>query len=235
MKSAALESDRRSLWLSRSGIKRLPAVTLAFVLHIVLATAMVLAGCNAVPRTTGTPASSSQTESAIRFADPALEASVREAIRKPSGDMYAADLAELTVLQASAKGITDISGLEQASGLKVLDLSGNRISGISALTSLPHLTELHLDWNQISDIAPVASMIGLRKLSLDGNRVSDVTPLKALTGLTELSLGNNQVEDISPLKSLSGLLRLRLYDNRIADASPLASLTEPHRGVSGRQ
>ena len=48
----------------------------------------------------------------VAFADPNLEAAVRDAIAIPTGPIYSSDLGELISLDASAENITDLTGLE---------------------------------------------------------------------------------------------------------------------------
>ena len=166
-------------------------------------------------------------EEPLYFADPNLEAAIREAIDKPTGPICPSDLKGLTTLHASARNITDLTGLEHCTSLTILVLIDNQISDISALAGLTNLTYLHLDSNQISDLSPLAnltSVMGLR-LVLRRNQISDISPLANLTNLIELDLAYNQVSDISPLASLINLLQLQLHNNQISDISSLANLT----------
>ena len=48
----------------------------------------------------------------VIFADPNLEAAIRETIGIPEGSIYPSDLEELTSLSASERGISDLVGLE---------------------------------------------------------------------------------------------------------------------------
>ena len=161
----------------------------------------------------------------VAFPDPNLEAAIREAIGKPTGDIYESDLEGLTVLDAFDRGISDLTGLEYCTGLEYLDLTYSEIGDISPLTSLTSLTELHLNFNQISDISPLASLTSLTWLYLYANQITDISPLASLTGLTRLGLGDNQISDISALAGLTNLEFLPLYSNQISDISPLAGLT----------
>ncbi|MGB5926057.1 MAG: leucine-rich repeat domain-containing protein [Dehalococcoidia bacterium] len=163
---------------------------------------------------------------AVTFADPNLEAAVREAIAMPGGPIYPSDLDGLTLLDAMAKNIIDLAGLECATSLITLLLADNQISDISPLANLTSLTELTFADNQISDISPLASLTNLTVLELNSNQISDISPLASLTNLTEwLGLGNNQISDISPLANLTSLTGLALSINQISDISPLANLT----------
>jgi hypothetical protein len=164
-------------------------------------------------------------ELVIAFPDPNLEAAIREAIGKPTGDIYPSDLEGLTSFDAQGRNITNLSGLEYCTGLTELHVLYNEIRDISPLTSLTSLTYLDLQGNQISDISPLANLTSLTWLSLWSNQISDISPLASLTRLTTLGLHQNQVTDISPLASLTSLTVLGLWSNQIASILPLASLT----------
>jgi internalin A len=161
----------------------------------------------------------------VTFADPNLEAAVRDAIAIPTDPIYSSDLGELTYLDASAKNISDLTGLEYATSLTTLNLANNQISDISPLASLISLAELGLAYNQISDISPLANLTSLTTVDLWFNQISDISPLANLTSLTTLNLVNNQISDISPVAGLTSLTGLWLLDNQISDISPLAGLT----------
>ena len=162
----------------------------------------------------------------ITFPDPNLEAAIREAIDKPTGDIYPSDLAGLTSFHAPERNIADLTGLEYCTSLTSLRLHRNQISDVSALTGLTSLTDLVLGENQITDISALAGLASLTKLILWDNQITDISALAGLTSLTTfLDLGNNRISDISPLAGLTSLSSLRLVHNLISDISPLASLT----------
>jgi Leucine-rich repeat (LRR) protein len=167
----------------------------------------------------------------VAFADPNLEAAVRDAIAIVTGPIYSSDLGELTHLDASARNITDLTGLEYAISLTTLDLVYNRISDVSPLADLTSLTTVDLWFNQIVDISPLANLTGLTTLNLVNNRISDISPLAGLTNLTGLWLLDNQISDISPLANLISLTGLGLNRNQISDISPLAGLTNLTLGL----
>ena len=74
----------------------------------------------------------------------------------PTGDnMTAAELAMVTMLDASEYGISDLTGIEHCVNLKNLVLRSNQISDISPLENLTSLTWLSLEHNEISDISPL--------------------------------------------------------------------------------
>ena len=167
----------------------------------------------------------------VTFADPNLEAAVRDAIAIPTGPIYSSDLSELTYLDASEKNITDLTGLEYATSLTSLGLAYNQIGDISPLANLISLTTVDLWFNQITDISPLANLTSLTTLNLVNNQISDVSPLASLSSLTGLWLLDNQISNISPLAGLTNLTGLGLNRNQISDISPLANLTNLTLGL----
>ncbi len=161
----------------------------------------------------------------ISFADQNLEAAIREAVGKPTGDIYEADVEHLTSLYAAERGIVTLTGLEHATSLTQLYLDSNNISDISPLANLSNLTDLYLGWNGISDMPQLGNLTSLTSLRLDSNNISDLSALDNLSSLTHLYLGANNIGNISRLASLTGLTLLRLDSNNISDISPLANLS----------
>lgn len=89
----------------------------------------------------------------VVFPDPNLEAAIRQAIAKPAGDIYTSDLAGLEGLDASERGIADLTGIEQCPDIIWLDLSGNQVVDISPLVNNSGLgtgDEVWLDGNLLA-------------------------------------------------------------------------------------
>lgn len=161
----------------------------------------------------------------VNFPDPNLEARIRDAIDKPTGTIYASDLASLTSLDAGYRKIADITGIEYCTNLTELWLSSNRITDITPLKELTNLKMLSLSRNDISDISPISQLTDLEELRLIGNHVSDITLLSDLINLEQLALRNNSISDISPLSDLNNLKWLCLGYNQISDIEPLVRNT----------
>ena len=85
------------------------------------------------------PFSVARADEVVAFPDPHLQARIREAIGKPTGDIYQSDLKSLTTLNANSASITDLTGLEYCTGLTYLSLAYNEISDISQLSKLLYL------------------------------------------------------------------------------------------------
>jgi PKD repeat protein len=160
----------------------------------------------------------------VVFADAALEETVRQVIGKQTGDILVSEVATLTVLVASEKGIVRLDGLEHFTGLTTLDLSMNQISDLTPLAGLTRLVVLDLGQNQISDLLPLAGLIQLLELKLWTNRINDLSALEKLIQLIELDLSGNRISDLSSLVGLDQLIELDLDSNQITDVTPLLEL-----------
>jgi internalin A len=165
----------------------------------------------------------------LSFADPALEAEVREAVHIPTGELRFDDVAQLQELEPAEAGILDLTGIQCLTGLTRLYLQRNAISDLRPLSALTALNRLSLSYNSVSDLSPLAGLTSLQRLNVTSNAVSDLSPLSSLTALTILSLANNSVSDLSPLAELTSLTELALPHNSVSDLSPLAGLTSVQR------
>ena len=183
----------------------------------------------------------------VNIPDPNLERAIQQELGIPAtAPVTQPEISQLTGLEPTEMGITDLTGLEHATNLSYLDIGGNQIRDIRPLAGLISLTGLSLANNPVEDITPLANLINLTSLNLAGNgvesleplaglvqlqrldlfynRVKDLTPLANLTALTDLILTHNQVGDLTPLVSLVNLERLYIRGNLVADVSPLSGL-----------
>ena len=81
----------------------------------------------------------------VNFPDANLAAVVRSALGlAEDADIPQASLATITTLNGNEKGITNLTGLEQAIGLTSLELRDNPISDFTAISSLTNLQLLNL-------------------------------------------------------------------------------------------
>ena len=163
----------------------------------------------------------------VHIPDSNLRNVLREALNIPPGaPITEADMRQLTTLNAAAREITELTGLEYAINLTELRLGENPITDISPLAHLTQLSFLRLNdcWT-IDDISPLAHLTQLKVLDLDRNLIVDISPLAGLTALESLDIRFNQIENLSPLANLTQLTRLLLNNNQIKDVRPLATLT----------
>ena len=141
----------------------------------------------------------------VTFPDPGLEAAIRDAIRKPTGDIHDTDLMGLTFLNIYGWGIVNIEGIQYCTDLTFLNLHNNQIVDISALSGLTNLTDLVLGNNQIADISALSGLTNLMGLFLHNNQIVDISALSGLINLKWLDLEDNQIVNINALVNNAGL------------------------------
>lgn len=119
------------------------------------------------------------------FEDVNLEVAIRVALGVGGqGDLTCGQVAGLTSLQASGRGIVSLVGIQNLTGLEDLGLSINEITDPSPLSGLTRLELLAIDVNLITDISALSGLINLFTLRLDENtNLSDIQPLLDNTGL----------------------------------------------------
>ena len=125
---------------------------------------------------------------------------------------------DVTELDLSNCGITDISALAECTQLETLNLSGNSISSISALASMPRLRALDISGNAVTSLSPLIALTSLESLNASGNQISTVSALAGHTALTSLNLDGNPLSGIEALSGLTGLTELSLKNAGIDDA-----------------
>jgi hypothetical protein len=164
----------------------------------------------------------------VNFPDAGLQAAIRAAINKPTGDIHASDLTVLTALDAHNmynQWISNLSGIEYCTNLTSLQLYENHITDLTPLAGLNKLTLLYLDHNIISSLTPLAGLKNLTSLTLNDNQISNLMPLAGLKNLTSLTLNDNQISNLTPLAGLIALQSLTADHNQISSLTGLAGLT----------
>ena len=134
------------------------------------------------------------------------------------------DLAHLLRLDASDRGIEDLTGLEGAANLRALFLDRNKITDIAPLAGLGSLRSLTLTHNMVEDWVPLADLKP-NYLALDGNSLRELPPLSS--SLNHLYLADNSISDIAPLADIWLFLReLDVSANSIRSLEPLFGLDD---------
>lgn len=188
---------------------------------------------------------------AIEFTDPKIEKMVRVQLDRPSGDLYAAQLASITELQndgldgeiRSLKDleylphlqvlrineellIEDYSPLSNLTELKILSMAGCALSdeSLSVISSLSALTELSINRNKITDLSTLNQLEQLEFLNASNNKLTTTVDISAFPRLKYLHLTDNGLYDLSGLSDLRELLYLDVSENAVTDLSPLSGL-----------
>ena len=143
----------------------------------------------------------------------------RAAVWALHADFSTDNLASLLSLDASDRGIEDLTGLEVAVRLEGLFLDRNAITDISPLAGHDFLRVLTLARNRVRDWSPLASMNWLELLAVDGNSLCELPPLPS--SLLRLYIADNCLSDIGSLANLR-LFELDVSGNSITSLEPLA-------------
>jgi len=153
-----------------------------------------------------------------------IEADIRDAIEKPTGELTKADLEKVTEMFLSDYELTDVTCLGKLAQLSNLDLHNNRLSDLKGIEMLTQLKDLNLRNNQLPDLKGIEMLTQLKYLDLFNNRLTDVKSLQNLTQLTSLNLGNNQLTDVTGLERLKQLEFLSLLRNNAITKAQIAEL-----------
>ena len=120
------------------------------------------------------------------FGDPNLEAAVRDALSKPTGNLLSGEVSNLTFLNASKRNIVVLTGIENLTGLTSLTLSDNQIIDISPLAQLTSLRSLTLANNQVRNVSALVANIGIDNgatIVLTGNPLVNLATTQQIPAL----------------------------------------------------
>jgi len=188
----------------------------------------------------------------LNFADPDVEANLRELIGKPAEPMYATDFAHITDLSglfsifgsgdqrpcavsfdcpvpeppAMDGWVTSVGGLECLPDVEKIVFDAWYVADFSPLTAMSQLTSLDLGWApELSRLAPLPQ---LRELSVVFGH-GGLQGLSAVPNLTSLAgrFSNLSAKDaLAPLQSLRRLRNLNLSGSKITNIEALVGLHE---------
>lgn len=148
------------------------------------------------------------------------ESKLTELKERLPGCLIYSDKANVDVVEIS------LGGRSFKSDVTKLDLTGAGITDISRLSVCTKLTELYLGGNYISDISPLLDIPGLTVLDLSDNSISDISPLMSMTTLEHLNLAGNSINSLAALSQLNDLKELLLNGNPINGTQSLSKLTK---------
>ena len=200
----------------------------------------------------------------VSFPDPNLEFAARDAlgIGSPT-NITVADMQTLTSFYCASRGITNLAGLDKATGLRTLGCYGNQIANLAPLAGLTNLLDLEVSWNRVTDVSSLAGLTNLQSLNIGGNRlppndasitnvsvvaglkqlrsldlyylrVNNLAPLTNLNSLTNLVIGWNLTPtNVSALAGLTNLIRLHTQNNNVSNLTFVAGMTNLHSLEAG--
>lgn len=134
------------------------------------------------------------------------------------------DLEQITSLDLSGLGISDLTGLEYATNLTDLDISDNIIINITIIIQLSKLEKLNASNNEIEDISSISSCNNLKEVDFSYNKIEDVSSVSSCTVLESIDLSHNNISDISSLSGASSNLQnIDLSSNEINESDETSS------------
>ena len=171
---------------------------------------------------------------AYQFREPLIEQAVREALRKPEGELSKEDLNQVTSLHIYGKQIYQYEGQFwfrgkydyaylydfQQSGL--FEQNGG-ISSLEDVKALPNLTELSVYNQNISDLEPLRGT-KIARLGLAHNPITSLAPLRGNGNIQYLNISCLPLDGLGDVSTLSGLRELNLSDTQVNSVEILTSL-----------
>jgi len=151
------------------------------------------------------------------ISDIALEASLRFAIKKQTGDLGDADYLSIDSLYTgrgflSSIKVKTLNGIERCRNLKQLGVSSQSVSDLSPLTDMSNLEKLKVDQNHLlSDVKPLKNLVNLKYLDISDNHVTDISSLAGLTNLTDFFILGSPEYHVSDISVVANFKRLKSF------------------------
>ena len=183
----------------------------------------------------------------VTFADPAMEAAVRDMLDIPNDTLYTDQvwaITEFTVpgdalvysdlgympylkslkiesgISAELKHIMSLSQLEK---LSIVDCTVSQ-EVLDAVAGFASLTELTMADCDLTSIAPLSKAQSLTYLDLSYNTIGNITALSGIQNLQTLYMEHNALSDLSALSALTGLTTLDVSFNAVTSIAPICTI-----------
>jgi internalin A len=177
----------------------------------------------------------SSCDGVLQFADPRVEATVRQSVGVDAGPLRAEDISLVSELDLDCafnigvssrpEGIVSLDGIECLTQITTIAGNGCVYTDFSPLASLSELKMLApIDSWGFGVLPAFPHLPALTNVSLGWDAVTDISSLRALPQLEALGLASNDIQDLSPLSGMTRLKSLNLLSNPITDLSALSSL-----------
>lgn len=142
-------------------------------------------------------------EKPVYFTDENLELIIRDAIKKPEGQLYYKDVKGVQNINnhdIAHEKIYSLKGIENLKSLGSLYLFGENIVDVTPLAELTELVSLNLEWNDIQDISSLKNLVKLENIALSANPITDISILGNMKELVGVSLSGCPIDSISVIK-----------------------------------
>lgn len=137
-----------------------------------------------------------------------------------------ANLKDIEYLDLSFNSISDINALGRLKYMKKLNLQSNAVSSLEALKNAGKLQELNISENDIPSLAPLTGCSELEKLIADDNDIADIGVVAKMPELATFCASRNMIFDASAVASCPALTHLELADNEISNIDMIASMPQ---------
>ena len=160
-----------------------------------------------------------------------IEAAIRKAAKKPTGELTKADLEKVTELNLNRSQLTGVKGMEKLTKLEWLHLGNNQLTNVPmGLEKLTQLKVLYLYTNQLAKMPKgLEKLTQLKVLNLGDNQLTEVKGLENLTELTYLNLYGNQLTKLP--KDLEKLTQLEDLDLQLNPNLTKAQIAELQKAL----
>src|SRR5437763_16465932 len=91
----------------------------------------------------------------VKIPDKGLEEALKKVLLEQKEGLTDENMVNVFVLEASKKGIKDLSGLEKCNNLAQLRVNENEISDLKPIKNLENLQSIDLEYNKVRYITPL--------------------------------------------------------------------------------
>lgn len=167
---------------------------------------------------------------AAQVTDANVEEAIRDSINKANGDLTDADLARVTTLDLSGRGLTSVRFPDGMVNLETLDLSNNDLRpSIFSPTNLPadleSITTIDLSGNAFPNLGLISDFTTLETVIATNNTFDKLTIPGTLTNLVEIDLRNNGMSEVTFEEGLESLVTVNISKNALTSLDSLSTLT----------
>ena len=164
----------------------------------------------------------------VSFADPAMEAAMRQAIGADEDDAIYTnalwDVKTFTV-PADAQTYTDLAYLPYLESLHVSNSAKGELVNVKSLSSLTELVVIDASLDD-QELLAIGQLSGLKRLTLSDCGISTIASLSHMNQLVYLDLSKNTIRNLSVIADMQELEELYLNNNAVIDLTDLATLTK---------
>lgn len=160
----------------------------------------------------------------VNIPDETLRAAITENLTSTGhivdGELKESDLAALSWLSLAGKGVTDLTGLEFATGLRSLNISDTTLADISPIRNLP-ISSLEANNSGVSEgsFRAVAPTLDLEAVEVAGTGLGEA--VFDVTDPFYINASNTNIQSLDGLEDNTRLNALEVSNNPLSDASAL--------------